>query len=189
MKLKDLLGKQYLIAAYIEPRLQLANFIKEGYEADKPILINNRFLHFTAHNYYRSVALDLYALFGRADKNRNKYSFFHIDNRYESLVTVGSIHAVQSWLFAAEKEIKIVELMRHRQIAHYDFDKKASISLNFNHLTELNTLFNLAKQIISYCGNDFVDEEIRMGYVFERRSQYLDSLERLIAKAAQNKNI
>lgn len=185
MKLQDILGKQYLIAAYIEPRLQLANFIKEGYDSNKPILMNNRFLHFTAHNYYRSIVLDLYALFGRANTNSNKYSFFHINDKYEGVVIKGTIDTVQTWLFEAKNDIKTIELMRHRQIAHYDFEKKEFISLNFNHLLELNTLFDLARQIIVYGGNAFLDEEIRVGYDFGRRSHYVHSLERLIAKADQ----
>lgn len=75
--MENLLGKQYLITIYIAQRLQIINYILDGYNNNKPVLINNNFLHFTAHVYYRSVIVDLYALFGPPNNN-NKNSFLFI---------------------------------------------------------------------------------------------------------------
>ena len=182
--LQKLLGKQYLIAAYIEAKLQIVNFIKEGYDANKPILINNRFLHFTAHTYYRSIAIDLYALFGPAN-NHNKNSFLHIDDTYRSLLVPNSIEAVNTWIVNDQQSILIIKDLRHKQIAHYDFTFKEAISLNFDNLNHLNTLFALAKKIITFYGQAFSDDAMKTGYSFDRRHQYVASLERLINSATQ----
>lgn len=182
-RLQKVLGKQFLIAAYIETKLQIVNYIKEGYDSNKPILINNRFLHFTAHTYYRSIVVDLFALFGPANSH-NKNSFRHFNLKYEDTLNRSAIKAVEEWIDNADNDIRTIMLLRHKQIAHYDFEQKESISLNFDHLSQINSLFELAKRIIIHLGHAFLDEEIRIGYDFERKHQYLESLERLIAKAA-----
>jgi len=128
--IKDMLGKQFLITSFIENRLQIVNYIKEGYDFDKPILMNNRFLHFTAHIYYRSIIEDLYALFGKAGKD-NKYSFFHITKQYEDLFKPTTITIVQDWINDSKDDINAITHLRHKQIAHYDFSIKESIRLNF----------------------------------------------------------
>jgi hypothetical protein len=181
--MKDILGKQFLITSFIENRLQIVNFIKEGYDLNKPILMNNRFLHFTAHIYYRSIIVDLYSLFGKPSKD-NKYSFLHITEQFKDFVKPTTIETVRNWIIASQDDINTITQLRHKQIAHYDFTKKESISLNFNNLFRLNNLYNLATRIISYYGESFLDEEDMVGYDFGRRHQYLDSLQRLINKAS-----
>lgn len=73
-KLKDLVGKQYLLASYIEQRLQIVNYIIDGYNENLPVLGNNQFLHYTEHVFFRSIINDLYALFG--DNRNNKVNFW-----------------------------------------------------------------------------------------------------------------
>ena len=46
-------------------------------------------------------------------------------------------------------------------------------------------LFELVKRIIIHLGHAFLDEEIRLGYDFGRKHQYLASLERLVDKATR----
>lgn len=183
-ELQKLLGKQFLIAAYIESKLQIVNYIKEGYDQNKPILINNRFLHFTAHSYYLSIIVDLYALFGPANAN-NKNSFKHINSNYRYLLKSESIEIVHEWITKAEENIQIIKNLRHMQIAHYDFDSKEAIYLNFDNLTRINTLFELAKRIIQFYSAAILDKENSTSYAFEKKYHYLQSLERLIDKAAR----
>lgn len=166
--LQKVLGKQFLIAAFIETKLQIVNYIKEGYDSNKPILINNRFLHFTAHTYYRSIVVDLFALFGPANSH-NKNSFRHITLKYQDLLNRNCIEDVSNWIQDVEDDINTIMHLRHKQIAHYDFEQKESISLNFDHLPQLNRLFQLAKRIINHLGHAFLNEEIRVGYDFDRK--------------------
>ena len=181
---KTMLGKQFLITAFLEQKIQIVNYIKAGYDNDKPILINNRFLHFTAHIYYRSIIVDLYALFGKANRN-NKYSLFHIDLNYRDKLKDKAIDQVQSWLTEHSDHIGVVEELRHQSIAHYDFNQTDAISLNFDDLEILNDLYNLAKKTISYLGTSTKDKEESMGFGFDRDSDKLNSLKRLISKAAR----
>jgi hypothetical protein len=180
-QLRNELGKQYLIASYIENKLQIVNFIKNGYDENKPVLVNNRFLHFTAHVYYRSIIIDLYALLGPANSN-NKYSFRHILNNRPEYLRPDSIDNIQKLLDMAADDISIVKNLRHTEMAHYDFTIRESIKLNFDNLSVINKLFQLSQTIINELGGAFLDEEATIGYDFNRRHSYLDSLERLISK-------
>ena len=139
-------------------------------------------MHFTAHTHYRSVIIDLYALFGPANNN-NKYSFLQIDQRYTEHLRPGSIEAVYELIQNAKADIDIVRDLRHKEIAHYDFIDKEFISLNFKNLFRLNKLFELTKGILSFYGNSFLDEELWIGNVFERKHSYLEALEMLVSKA------
>jgi hypothetical protein len=180
-ELKAKLSKQYLIASYIENKLQIVNFIKTGYEENKPVLINNRFLHFTAHIYYRSIIIDLYALLGPANGN-NKHAFRHILQDRPADLKPTSLDYIQSLLIEATNDISIVKNLRHTEMAHYDFTINESISLNFDNLSVINKLFQLSKTIIIEFGGGFFDEDSGINYDFNRRHSYLDSLERLISK-------
>ena len=180
-KLQKLLGKQYLISGYIEKKLQIVNYIKQGYEDNVSILKSNRFLHFTAQVYYRSIIIDLHALFGKAN-NSNKNSFHFIEN-FASLLKTKSVSIFKEWIESYIEEISIIEDLRHKQMAHYDFSKKESISLNFNNLPQVNLLFNLAQKIICHFGNSLLDDASPIGYEFGREHHYLHSLQRLVKKA------
>ncbi len=180
--LHQLLGKQYLITSFIESRLEVVNYIMEGYNNNMPVLMNNRFLHFTAHKFYRSIIIDLYALFGQAT-TANKYSFRFINEKYRHLLDPACIPQVKKWIREKETIIKEITHLRNKQIAHYNFTDKDSISLNFNHLPQINELFESARLIIIHCGHNWLDEHERTGYDFGREHQYLNSLRRLIDKA------
>ena len=78
---RTMLGKQFLITSFIDQKIRIVNYIKPGYDDNKPVLINNTFLHFTAHIYYRSIIVDLYALFGKPNQS-NKFSLFHIAQKF-----------------------------------------------------------------------------------------------------------
>ncbi|KAA2240317.1 hypothetical protein F0L74_29595 [Chitinophaga agrisoli] len=179
LELAELLGKQYLIAAYVEKKIQLVNYIKDGYDKDLPILINNRFLHFTAHINYRSVIVDLYALYGPFGRN-NKYSFFRIlEPEYEYLIASESRNNLRLNLSNLSRQISTIKNLRHKQIAHYDFEQTESINLNFDNLLLVNGLFESAKEILKQIGMAFVDESLTTSYDFGRRHLELDSLTRL----------
>ena len=174
-----ILGKQFLITSFADKKLQIVNFIKSGYDQNKPILTNNAFLHFTAHLYYRSVIIDLYALYSGANRN-NKNSFFAIDQQFKTIINPMAIDEVFTWLEKAEQDIRIIKELRDQQIAHYDFNIKEAISLNFNNLDLLNRLEVLSKKIISHLAASFIDIQVRVSYDFERKYHELQSLERLL---------
>ena len=175
-ELQKLLGKQFLIAGYIEPRLQILNFIMDGYNDNVPVLMNNRFLHFTAHNYYRSVIVDLAALY-TDKKTTHKNNFYRLtnDDVIISFLKPDTITEIKGWLSQVKNEVKVITTLRDKEIAHFDFDKKESISLNFDNRDIINNLFDLSKKIINNIG-----KHLSIGYDFERESQYIRSLKRLI---------
>lgn len=177
--LQKMLRKQFLIAFYIEQKLQIVNFIKDGYDDNKPILIDNSFFHFTAHIYYRSIIVDLCALFGTAN-DINKNSFLFIEKKFKDSFKPEIVETVKDWIFKSEEDIKIITDLRDKQIAHYDFIEKESISFNFNNLSELNRLFSIAQKIICHYGSSFKDENISIGYDFGNLSDELKSLKSLI---------
>lgn len=43
--LNEMLGDQFMILSVAKTKLDLLNYIKDGYDSNKPILKNNRFLH------------------------------------------------------------------------------------------------------------------------------------------------
>src|SRR5688572_12345883 len=107
-ELQKLIGKQFLITSYIESKLQIVNYIKEGYDSNRLVLINNSFLHFTAHTYYRSIIIDLHALFGTPNKN-NKQSFKQVSNDHIELLNPGTVETVLGWINSAKEDIKAIE--------------------------------------------------------------------------------
>jgi len=182
-EIQRLLGKQFLITAYIEPRLQIVNFIKDGYDNNVPVLMNNRFLHFTAHNYYRSIIVDLAALF--TDKTTtHKNNFYRLTKDDAAILSLkpNAIVNIKNWLLEVKDETSLIRTLRDKEIAHFDFDEKESISLNFDNRHIINTLFNLAEKIIAYSGKSFMNENLSIAYEFERESQYIRSLKGLITK-------
>jgi hypothetical protein len=184
--LHKLLGKQYLITALIEPRVQIVNYIRNGYDKNAPVLMNNRFLHFTAHNYYRSVVVDLCALFcNNKDSHKNNLHRLTQNPYFKKLLKPGTIAFIQTSLENNQSLIKVIADMRNKQIAHYDF-KNESIDFNFDNLKIVNDLFDLAKMIIIRCGSSFVKDDETIGYDFGRESDYVISLEELINDATNN---
>lgn len=177
--LRDYLGKQFLITVFAYEKLQIVNFIKEGYDHNKPILINNRFLHHAAHIYYRSIIIDLYSLFGSAN-NHNKNSFKFIIDRFQSELKEGCDEIVKQWMTEAEEDIRVITHLRHEKMAHFDFHAKANIDLDFDSLLILNKLIKIAQDIISHYGYSICQEEERMGFDFDLHNQELESLKRLI---------
>ncbi len=180
-ELQQLLGRQYLITAFIEPRLQIVNYIKNGYDDNVPLLMNNRFLHFTAHNYYRGIIVDLGSLFINSDRT-HKSNFFRILTKPECKILLAPdfICDMSDWLSEVEEDITIIERLRNKEIAHFDLDEKESISMNFNNLLIINTLFDLAKKIITNAGSSVIDKKQTMAYHFDGNSTYLTSLKRLV---------
>jgi hypothetical protein len=184
--LHKLLDKQYLITTLIEPRVQIVNYIVNGYDNNVPVLMNNRFLHFTAHNYYRSVIVDLCALFcNNKDSHKNNFHRLTHNLDFKKLLKPGTIAFIQTSLDNNQPLIKVIADLRNKQIAHYDF-KKESIDFNFDNLKIVNDLFDLAKKIIIQCGSSFVKDEETVDFDFGRESDYLISLEELINDATNN---
>jgi hypothetical protein len=180
---KTMLRRQYRITAFIEKKIQIVNYIKAGYDNDMPILINSKFLHFTAHIYYRSIIVDLGALFGKPNKN-NKYSFYYIDLNYKDNLKDKATDQVESWLAEHIDHIEVIKTLRDESIAHYDFNQTDTISLKYDDLEKLNDLYNLAKKTISYLGTATKDESESIQFDLERDYDEVKSLKRLISKAA-----
>ena len=176
--LQNMLKKQFLIVYFIEQKLQIVNFIKEGFDNNKPILIDNSFLHFTAHIYYRSIIVDLCALFGSPNKI-NKNSLWVIEKDFKSFFETEIFETIKDWLSKSETDIKIIKNLRDKEIAHYDFIITESISFNFNNLYEINKLFSIAKKIICYYGSSF-NENISIGFDLGNISDELYSLQDLL---------
>ena len=122
-KAHKLLHEQYLITAYIEQRLTVANFIYNRYNSDKPVLRNSSFFHFVAQNISRSLIIDLHALFG-VYNNTNIYSLFLHGKSYYSVFSIESIKKVKEGFKAKSKERALITDLRNKEIAHYDFTKK-----------------------------------------------------------------
>lgn len=180
-ELQEMLRKQLLIIRYIKQKLQIVNFIKNGYDTNRPILINNSFLHFTARIFYRSIIIDLYALFGRVTKNnKNAFGWFN-EEKYKVLLKPKTVETVNNWILQSNEKIEIIKNLRNKQIAHYDFiEQISSINFNLDNLSELNSLYCLAQKIISHCGQSFKDESKSLDFEFGNIPVELISLEDLV---------
>lgn len=170
---QKLLDKQYLITSYIESRLQIVNFIVDGYNNNTSVLMDNRFLHFSAHIYYRNIIVDLVALF--SEGQNHKQSFYRIINN-NNIVKPDTRSDIQTWLSDKKSEIDRIKLLRNKEIAHFEFSYTEVISMNFDDLQIINDLSDLAKRIITKISSSFFNTE----YLFDTDNDFIDSLESLI---------
>ena len=147
-----------------------------------PVLIDNRFLHSTAHVYYRSIIVDICTLF---DDNRHQSNNFHLlikkGKKYCQELTPDSIILIEEKL--AESEIYLLEEIiniRNEEISHYRFKEGTRISFNLEYLKDLNNLFEIAKQIIKIAEFGFADKSKNSGHRIGTPEHSLDSLQHLL---------
>lgn len=182
-QLQQLLSRQFIITAYVGHRIEVVNYTLHGYHGNWPVLANNSFLLAAAYEMYRGMIIDLFALFGKASTT-NRNSFHFINHRYKELLNPGSIEQIKGWLKNKEASVQALTKVRHTSSAHYSFEKGSAISQNFDHLTDINDLFDLARRIITYCGNRWINEEQKTGYDFGMGDNLQQSLENLVKQAA-----
>ncbi|QQL49258.1 hypothetical protein [Mucilaginibacter ginkgonis] len=181
-ELHALVGRQFIITGFIQQKLEIVNYIKEGYDNNAPVLMNNRFLHFTAHNLYRSIIVDLGALFSDK-KNTHKNNFNQIisNSKYSNSLKREAVLTIRDLIASQKDNIEEIIRLRDKEIAHYDFEAiPATIKFNFDRLKLINCLFETALKIIMICGESPIDKENSVHYSFDRYNQYLRSLKSLI---------
>ena len=164
----------------MQQKIQVVNFIKDGYDNNVPVLMTNGFLHYSAHIIARSIPIDLYALFGKANRN-NQSAFGHIKKYKDDLID-GTIDKVEAIIKSVQGEVDIISDLRNQQMAHYDFDVNEYISLTLKYVPSLNKLFEVAKDIILMLGTAVKGNPLGIGYQYEREADAVISLERLLKK-------
>lgn len=147
-----ILRKQYLISEMLRMKLDVVTFIVNGYQQGKSILVDNKFLHFTAQMYYRNAAIDLTALFDKPNK-QNRYSFFQITKYYTDMLFPEKLNELSTWLEEHKDDINTLVIFRHNEAAHYNFETQNSLQLNTQLLPVFNRLFELTIKIISFLGD------------------------------------
>ena len=148
-----LAAKQHLILSLIHQKLEIVNYIFNGWDTNQPILINTRFLHYTAHIFYRTIIIEIGALFlKKTETNKNNLHRYYKEEWVKQYLDEERIRNVEEWLKGVQSSISKIERLRHNEIAHFDFpdDKKPTVSFNFNNLMLLNQLFKVALNIVEY---------------------------------------
>lgn len=177
-ELDILLGRQSMILSLIKEKLDIVNYIKDGYDKNAPVLMNSRFLHFTAHVYFRSIVVDFCALF--VNRNSEKHNFHKIyqDSRVACHLESHVPPDLQLLLESRKEDTNRIHFLRDKEYAHYDFlENKMSFSLKETPM--LNRLFNTSVEILKVC------EDGRRNSDESRHTElgvagYIDSLQRLI---------
>lgn len=166
-----LLKRQHLIWYHINEKIQIINFINDSSAKNKLDARYENFLTFTARIYYKTVVIELFALFGKAKPN-NKNSFNWFDKpQYNKQIPREISNAIKNWLADVAGEIETLTRLRDTQMAHYDFPDRNIISVDLDQLSQLNKLHHLTKRIISLCEPSFG---------LDTGNAYLESLEGLL---------
>lgn len=177
LDLEDFFGNQYLVLASAGNKLDIVNYILEGYHSNLPVLINNKFLHYTAHIYFRSVVIDLFALFG-PPSSQNKYSFFLVNSGFNDTISEEYLSRKKIALKLIKDEKMTLSVLRNKEFAHYDFEEKNSISYSFEHIDGINKLYDTAKELVDL-GGQLLDTS----YDYTGNGE-LHSLKRLITESS-----
>jgi hypothetical protein len=181
-KLFQLVTDQQMIASYIHAKLEILQYWKHGYDTNVPVLMNDRFLIFNAHIYYRSLIIDFCALFG-SNRKTDRRSFFLLRQFYPDL-TVKVQEAVEQILIyytGEDSPFEEMRLMRNRQIAHYDIEEVKTLTFNFDHLDLFAKMYEDAIGLIKLMGRTFTPS---VGFDFKTLSK-LNHFTRLIDDAAR----
>lgn len=180
-ELTQLLRNQFFITDLIKERLEIVNFIKNGYDDNEPVLNNNRFLHFTAHNFYRSIILDLGGLFiDRANTHKNNFHIIVKDDNNKRLLEPDAISDIKLWLEQSKEDITIINNIRDDQVAHLDLKERVEIDMNFDNIQTLNDLFELSKKILDKINKSFINAGHGFNHGYRRENRCLNDLKKLI---------
>jgi hypothetical protein len=181
-ELDFLLERQHLIIGYNKQKLEIVNHIHEGYTNNNRLIIKSDFLFFAAHVFYRSVVIDLCALFGQGSGHKNNLYQLYKNRDILKYLKPDVPGIIKAMIKKHSKEIKKIIALRNGEYAHYDFDDKPVIHMNFDELAAVNDLFTAAQNILLTCGKEKADETQNTHYELSDRD-YLNSLMRLIQPA------
>ncbi len=148
-----LAAKQHLILSMVHQKLEIVNYIFNGWDTNQPVLINTRFLHYTAHIFYRTIIIELGALFlKKTETNKNNLHRYYKEDWVKQYLDEEKIRNVEERLTGVQSSISKIERLRHNEIAHFNFknDKNPTVSFNFDNLTLLNLLFQVALKTVEY---------------------------------------
>lgn len=182
-QLYKLLCDHSLILSYIHSKLEILNYLVEGYNTNQPVLMNSRYFIFESHIIYRSLIIDFCALYcsGRSDKRS-----FHQLSKFYSDVPSNLRIEIESLLDEynnGKNPIMTLKKLRDSQIAHYDLEEIETLSFNHDHLELFNTLFKKGTELVNKIGKYFSHS---IGFDFTMLSK-LEFLKRLIAEIVENR--
>jgi len=184
---KEFLEGQFLILWFVQEKLDVFNYISDGYEDHKPILVNNSFLFFTAQVFSRSIIVELAALF--SDRNTNKSNFHKIYKAEENKnqIKPDACEKIKIILADCASDIKTIERLRDKEYSHFDFADKSGISLHFDHYDLMNKLYLVGKRILTIASTQRINPEKNFGFAFDTVKDSVESLHWLIETHSSNK--
>lgn len=173
---EQLVTRQHLIISYIKEKIDIVKAIKHKFENNT---LNNQFLLFTSHIYYRSIVVDLCSLF--LDRKTEKNNFHLLYGTITSdILKPEAISLIKDILERHEAEILIIHNLRDKEYAHYDFLSE-SISFNFDNFSIIYNLYLTAISILDLSGSERINQdntcEYNLGF-----DDYLSSLKSLLQK-------
>ncbi len=182
-ELDFLLERQHLIVAYNKQKLEIVNHIVSGRANNDRSIIRSDFLLFTALVFYRSIIIDLCALFVNSSSHANN---FH--NIYKSQTILQHLNPnvprqIKLLIKHYSQEIERLQVLRNTQFAHHDFEKKPALHFNFDEIEAVNGLYKTAETILVTCGNERIAGSV--GYELWD-SDYLNSLILLLSHQPAN---
>lgn len=177
-ELDSLLERQHLIIGYNKQKLEIVNHIIDGYNRNDRALTSH-FMLFTAHVFYRSVVIDLCALYGNGGTHKNNFSLLYSNKDVLKHLKPEIPSMIRKMIKPHLSAIKRILDLRNSEFAHYDFEPLPAIRMNFDELTTVNDLFETAKTILVTCGSEKLEEKEASHYDLSDRG-YLDSLIRLL---------
>lgn len=148
-ELTALVGRQLMIVSYVNEKLDVLNCIYEGYKNNNKAFYN-RFLLFTAHVYFRSIVIDLGALF--VDRNSEKQNLHKLYKNQAVVEILGeNAEKIKILLHAQTSNVSRIHELRDKEYAHYDFPVNA-MSFSLAELETINLLFETVKDVLKICG-------------------------------------
>lgn len=173
---EQLVSRQHLIISYIKEKIDIVNAIKSEFENNT---LNNQFLLFTSHIYYRSIVVDLCSLF--VDRKTEKNNFHLLYGAVTTdILKPEAISLIKDILEKHKEDILIINNLRDKEYAHYDFLTE-SISFNFDNFSIVNNLYQSAISILEITGSERINEDNTCEYDL-MLDDYLSSFKRLLQK-------
>ncbi len=173
---KQLVTRQHLIISYIKEKMDIVNTIRKEFESNS---LNNQLLLFTAHIYYRSIVVDLCSLFVNRKTEKNNFHLLY-DTSTTEILKPEAISFIEGILEKHKEEILVIQNLRDKEYAHYDFLTE-SICFSFDYFSIVNNLFESAITILQLSGSERINQddtcEYHLGF-----DDYLSSLKRFLQK-------
>jgi hypothetical protein len=167
------MNKQFMIVCFVKEKLDIVNFIHDGFHSNKSV-IQNQFLLFTTHVYYRSIVIDLCTLFSAKNVQKNNFHRLYCNPAVAQCFSQNRAEEIKLLLLTHVADIKVIEALRDKEYAHFDFTED-TISFSLEKIDILNSLFSTAKKILEVCGaNEGTQFDLSLG-------DYRQSLEQFLA--------